>query len=243
MNNIIKTTNKAFIKNKYKYLLESDISSDLKNIAEILSIDPNEIKNINIILYNKIKQLSQYFATKGIQINGNIIFDSLVNDMMDYILKSSLHLEKLYKGFEKYSKPIEKRPSILNKLLYLLRDNHSLYTNKQLSKLYSSLSEYEKMCDELDSYEIKDHILTSLKNNIKVNSVMSDRNYLDLLNEVIPDMIKLGFSYLIPSLKRDLGLSSSRASSNLKTGSTKAPTKAAPELPTQSSKIIPFPEL
>lgn len=158
------------------------LASTLKNLAKFTNFNYDLI-DIDISLRNSIVFLSHNFTQAGIKLENNIIFDSLVYDMMGY------HLDAYKK---------------LNTIYTCLASNNYNLTDSLHKSLFKLLSDYYDIESQLRTYKLNEKNICKSLNNYHGCILWKQE---DLLNKIRPNLISLGFETSIPALKKEFGLS------------------------------------
>lgn len=176
-----------------------------------------ELPNIAITLNNKLVELNHVFKRAGISMFGfSILGDATIEDLINYqkqgIQKINDYNETMGRITNEKIKNMQenKKTNKFKRYFSKIKNDKIIYTKEEIEELNAYLEEYKKLENKLYNYDLKDHIVPSLVKELR-NKMKNQENIPKLLeNEVIPELNKLGLSYLVSELKEALGFKSSQ---------------------------------
>ena len=207
---------------------QSEVVTQIGKTGQYVDID-TDIPNIGITFNNKLNELSQIFKKAGISmfaesnekynfVGSNFVGDAIIEDMISQLSNGTQALleydssmsEATNKRMEKVkalekSGPIKRMFSKVRSLFVPTTiPDITLYSEEEIGKMNSHLSEYKEADESLWKYNLRDNVVQSLVKFIN-NRQYHDFTIPGLVEEsVIPTLQKLGLEDIIPQLQEEL---------------------------------------
>lgn len=228
---------KYLVYNKIENLISklSEIITQIGETGQYVDID-TDIPNIGITINNKLNELSQTFEKAGISmfvepiekydfVDSNFVGEAIMEDMISKVSDGALALSKYNSSIDNMVKQkneqIKELEEIgpIKKMILKIRSffvpttalELTSYSEKEINKVNSHLSEYKEIDEKLWEYNLKDNVAQSIVKLID-NWHYSKSVIPGLLDEaVIPTLQKLGLEDVIPQLQEELNKSQGKS--------------------------------